>query len=50
MSLARREECKFIGSTSTLTQAFSNIYFAISGMYSIEDVSSSYTQADLNRW
>jgi hypothetical protein len=30
-SLAKREECKFIGSTSTLTGAFSQIYFAISG-------------------
>lgn len=31
LSLAKREDCRFVGSTSTLTQAFSHIYFAISG-------------------
>jgi hypothetical protein len=32
LALAEKEQCRFIGSTSTLTQALSQIYFAISGM------------------
>ncbi|WWC86375.1 uncharacterized protein L201_001251 [Kwoniella dendrophila CBS 6074] len=31
LDLAQRHHCKFIGSTSTLTKALSQIYFAISG-------------------